>query len=62
MVESTQTFDKIPSIMKLKEYYDNTLSKKHLKELLNDNERNDKLRAELGDDIILDFTHSKIDA
>lgn len=55
------TFDTSPEVKQLKEYYDNVLSKAHLKDLLADKERNAALRVKSGN-IIVDFAHTKIDA
>ncbi len=63
MVESAQkTFDKLESVETLKAHYALHTSKTHLKDLLNDEERNNKLRTQVGDDIFFDFTHTKIDS
>jgi glucose-6-phosphate isomerase len=64
MVESTQTFDKLPSIQDLVNHYKTTTSKTHLRDLLNDRVRNEHLRASFeakDSEIILDLTHTKID-
>jgi glucose-6-phosphate isomerase len=69
MVESTTptTFDKLPSVVALKKHYDEVLSKTHLRDLLNDAVRNDKLKFRFesqwksADGCWLDFTHTKID-
>jgi hypothetical protein len=45
MVESSATFDKLPSVLKLKEHYETTLSKTHLRDLLTNEERNSHLRS-----------------
>ena len=57
------TFDKLPSVVELKGYYDQTLRFfRHLKDLLPDKERNEKLRFSFKNlKMILDFTHTKID-
>jgi len=47
MVESVQTFDKLPTIQGLVNHYNTTLSQTHLRELLNDENRNQHLRASL---------------
>ena len=62
MVESTtKTFDQLPSIKALKDHFDNVTDKLHLRELLNQESRNEKLRVEHSDKFIADFTHAKID-
>ena len=62
MVEASQTtFDKLSSVKALKDYYENEVTKTHLKDLLNNEDRNSKLRASLDNKIILDLTHTKID-
>jgi len=65
------TFDTLPSVVALKNYYDNELSKAHLKDLLNDSERNNALRLLLkprdtdennsNGVCNFDYTHCKID-
>ena len=70
MVESssqtTTTFDKLQSVIDLVNHYQTETSKTHLRELLNNEQRNEKLRASLhndqeNSDVILDLTHVKID-
>jgi len=63
MVEtkSFATFDQLPSIKALKEHYDQVTNKSHLRELLQNESRNAKLRVEHEDRVIFDFTHAKID-
>ena len=63
MVESStaKTFDELPSVKALKEHFDNITNKKHLRDLLNQESRNQKLRVEHEDKFIADFTHAKID-
>lgn len=63
MVESTtsKTFDKLDSVQALKAYYDSEIIKTHLKELLSKGERNSAMTSSLDDQIILDFTHTKLD-
>lgn len=56
------TFDQSPAIVALKQHYDAVTSKTHLKQLLQDEERNAALRFKLLDKIWLDYTHTKIDA
>jgi hypothetical protein len=41
------TFDQLASVKALKDYYDNELSKTHLRDLLNDHDRNQALRLVL---------------
>lgn len=65
------TFDRLSSVKELKNYYDNELSKTHLKDLLTDSDRNQALRLLLkpreGDQdtsdgvCFFDYTHCKID-
>ena len=61
--ESKTTFDKLPSVIALKKYYnDNLKTSAHLKDLLNDVERNKELRFEFEKlKLHLDLTHTKID-
>jgi len=56
------TFDQRPATKALKQYYDNELSKQHLKDLLGNEERNAELfvNREQGN-FCLDFTHTKLD-
>ena len=63
MVESskTGTFDQLPSVVALKEHFNKVTEKLHLRELLNQESRNEKLRIEHSDKFIADFTHVKID-
>ena len=44
-----------------KEHYESVTKHTHLRDLLQDTERNEKLIFKYKDDIILDFTHTKID-
>ena len=44
----------------MKEYYEESLSKEHLKELLQDKERNEKMAIDF-DNILFDFSHEKLD-
>ena len=62
MVESTSntTFDKLPSVVALKKHYDEVTSKTHLRDLLQDEARNEQLRFKLGK-AWMDFSHTKID-
>ena len=62
MVESTAnlTFDKVPSVIALKQHYANVTSKAHLRDLLQDEERNTALRFQFGK-TWFDFSHTKID-
>ena len=61
--ESKTTFDKHPSVIELKKYYNERLkTSRHLKDLLNDVERNKELRFEFEKlKLHLDLTHTKID-
>lgn len=61
MVQAT-TFEKSAAVQALKQHYDTVTSGSHLRDLLQDETRNAALRQKLGDDILLDFTHTKIDA
>ena len=54
------TFDKLESVKTLKAYYDDSLSKQHLKSLLDQANRNAVLKVEWSS-IILDATHTKLD-
>ena len=45
---------------KLQDYYNSYLCKQHLKDLLSNEERNDKMVVNF-DDILLDYSHEKID-
>lgn len=45
----------------LKEHYEAVTKHQHLSKLLEDEERNSLLTFKLGDDTIVDFTHTKID-
>lgn len=44
----------------LREYYDGVLKKNHLRELLKDEKRNKDFTCQF-EDIVLDYTHEKID-
>lgn len=60
---SSTTFDKSPSVQALKAHFDTVTSKSHLRELLQDEARNEALRFQcLDSKIWLDYTHTKIDA
>ncbi len=62
MVEqSNSTFDKLSSVQALKAHFDGVTSNTHLRALLNDEQRNAKLRVDHSDQFIFDFTHAKID-
>jgi hypothetical protein len=73
MVENTPTtFDNLASVKALKEHYEKTTSKKSLRDLLNDESRNAKLRMtyesfythkELNSDnaVYFDYSHTHID-
>ena len=56
------TFDQRPATKALKQYYDNELSKQHLKDLLTNEARNAELfvNHQQGN-FCLDFTHTKLD-
>ena len=57
------TFDKLQSVTSLKSYYEQELSKVHLKDLLQDKARNDALRYDCATtNMIMDCTHTKMDA
>ena len=64
MVEaSTTTFDKSASVIALKQHYETVTKAKHLRELLQDESRNESLRFKvLEDKVWLDYTHTKIDS
>ena len=61
MQQPKTTFDKRVEVLKLKEHYNLVVKKQHLSSLLQDDERNRLLTFKLGDDLIVDFTHTKID-
>jgi glucose-6-phosphate isomerase len=63
MVESKTggTFDQLPSVQALKEHFNTVTANSHLRTLLHQESRNDKLRVEHSDTFIADFTHAKID-
>ena len=63
MVESKTgtTFDQLPSVVALKEHFNKVTANQHLRTLLNQESRNEKLRVEHSDKFIADFTHAKID-
>ena len=48
--------------MALKQHYAQVTSKKHLRELLADEGRNEALRFKVLDKVWMDYTHTKIDA
>ena len=54
------TFNELQSVKELKDYYETTLNKNHLKNLLKDNSRNAQLKSQNGT-MILDTTHCKLD-
>ena len=64
MVEaaSSSTFDRLASVQALKNHFDHATNQTHLRELLAQDTRNQKLRAQFVEDFVLDFTHAKIDA
>ena len=56
------TFDQLQSVLALQGYYNDQLTKTHLKELLADPARNAGLRTDFAaGGVILDCTHEKID-
>ena len=59
--EDEYTFDHLKSVGMFKDHYENVTKHKHLRELLQDTERNEKLMVNYNDSIVLDFTHTKID-
>ena len=64
MVEASAatTFDKAASVQALKQHYETVTKQKHLRDLLQDEERNEALRFKvLNDKVWLDYTHTKID-
>jgi hypothetical protein len=70
MVENTPTtFDNLASVKALKEHYEKTTSKKSLRDLLNDESRNAKLRMtyesfdKVNSDnaVYFDYSHTHID-
>jgi len=61
IMQKSVTFDLQPSVVTLKNHYDTVTSKTHLKDLLQDQQRNDSLVVKIGDQLIADFTHTKID-
>jgi len=62
MVEENVTFDKVASVQALKKHYTEVTSETHLRDLLQDEARNEALRFKFGDNVWLDFSHTKIDA
>ena len=56
------TFDQMPSVVALKQHFETVTKGKHLRELLQDTERNESLLLKYEDKIMLDFSHTKIDA
>ena len=60
-MQSATTFDKLDSVQKLQAHYNESMTKTHLKELLQDPARNAGLRTEYGIGVVLDCTHEKID-
>ena len=61
MVSSSETFDKVPSVVALKKHYEEVTSKTHLRDLLQDEARNEQLRFKVGK-TWMDFSHTKIDS
>jgi len=62
MVESTPTFDALPSVQALKTHYESVTSKIPLRDLLNDEQRNEKLRSSFGSSVHFDYSHTHIDS
>lgn len=57
------TFDQVASVKALKQHYDTNLRPLHLKNMLQDQDRNAKLvHSDSTAKIVLDYTHTKIDA
>jgi hypothetical protein len=61
MQATPATFDKRSEVIALKDHYQSVTKHQHLSSLLKDEERNRLLTFKLGDDTIVDFTHTKID-
>lgn len=59
---SNQTFDQSPAIQALKQHYETVTKSLHLRDLLQDESRNESLRFKVLDKIWLDYTHTKIDS
>ena len=59
---STATFEQSAAVQALKQHYETVTKQTHLKDLLQDEERNAALRFQVLDKIWLDYTHTKIDA
>ena len=59
---NTTTFDKIASVQALKQHYETVTKAKHLRDLLQDETRNESLRFKVLDKIWMDYTHTKIDS
>ena len=57
------TFDKLPTVKELKDYYDTELNPSNkIKDLLADTERNENMRVNCEEgNFIFDFTHTKLD-
>lgn len=56
------TFEKLPSVVELQDYYNSNITKTHLKELLADPARNAGLRTDFAEGgVVMDCTHEKID-
>ena len=62
MVQSSTNFDKSAAVQALKAHYTSVTSQTHLRDLLQDEVRNEQLRFKVLDKIWLDYTHTKIDA
>ena len=62
MVQALSTFDKSAAVIALKQHYETVTKSTHLRDLLQDESRNEALRFKVLDKIWLDYTHTKIDA
>ena len=62
MVQALSTFDKSAAVIALKKHYETVTKSTHLRDLLQDESRNEALRFKVLDKIWLDYTHTKIDA
>lgn len=62
MVQAVETFDKSAAVQALKLHYETVTKSLHLRDLLQDESRNETLRFKVLDKIWLDYTHTKIDA
>ena len=61
MAEASTTFDKSPKVQALKQHYETVTKQAHLRDLLQDEQRNAALRFKVDDSVWLDYTHTKID-